>query len=90
RIEKDLKKNPALDVSSPRKKLDYIDVSEYCPLLTYNWDIFENFFRNKQRTDMHFANLQDFRNSEMHTRDKSDVTQKLGEAAVTWIHSVIK
>lgn len=90
RIEKDLKKNPALDVSSPRKKLDYIDVSEYCSLLTYNWDIFENFFRNKQRTDMHFANLQDFRNSEMHTRDKSDVTQKLGEAAVTWIHSVIK
>lgn len=90
KIEKDLKKYPTLDLNSARKKLDYIDVSDYFPLITYNWDVFEPFFSNKQQTEMHFRNLQEFRNAEMHTRQKTDVTQKLGEAAVSWIHEIIK
>lgn len=90
KIDKDLKKYPALDLSSPRKKLDYIDVSEYYPLIAYNWDVFGPFFGNKQQTEMHFGNLREFRNAEMHTREKNDVVEKLGEAAVSWIHGIIK
>ena len=69
--------------------MDYIDVSEYFPLIAYNWTVFEKYFVNKDHTLMHFNNLAEFRNPEKHVREKNNVAKKLGEASLEWFSNII-
>jgi len=89
RIDAEIRKNPFVKVSSPREKIDYIDFSEYFSIIGMNWELFEKYFVTKEQCIMHFNHLIDYRNPEKHVREKSEVTKKLGEAAMEWLHAII-
>lgn len=91
RISVDLNQYPFLDVPiSSKKKLDYIDFSEYFPIISSHWQLFEKYFINKNNCLMHFNNLMGYRNSDKHVRDKNNIVIKLGEAAIEWIMTIIE
>lgn len=91
RMNIELKKNPFMDASpTPRKKMDYIDMSEYFTVIRYNWDIFEEYFNTRENALMHFNNICDYRNPEKHAREKHNVIRKLGEASLEWVLSIIE
>jgi len=91
RISIDSKKYPfSNDLISSKKKLDYIDFSEYYPIISANWNLFEKYFINKNNCLMHFNNLTDYRNADKHVRNKNNITLKLGEAAIEWFLTIIK
>ncbi len=91
RLEKEAKKNPFLDgVVSPRDKINYIDMAEYFSVIRYNWDIFEEYFSNRENSLIHFNNICDYRNPEKHARDKNNVVRKMGEASLEWVINIIE
>lgn len=91
RIERESKKNPFInEASDPRDKLNYIDMTEYFTVVRYNWDVFEQFFVNRENTLIHFNNICDYRNPEKHARNKNNVVQKMGEASLEWVIKIIE
>jgi len=91
RISIDLKKYPfSNNFVSAKKKLNYIDFSEYFPIISAHWELFEAYFINKNNCLMHFNNLMDYRNPDKHVREKNNIVIKLGEAAIEWILSIIE
>ena len=82
----------ASEIIQPRKKLDCLDMTAYPDIILNknNWVYFEKYFLNKENTAKHFKHLSDFRNPVKHNREKQDVIDKLGEAAIMWISGIIK
>lgn len=72
-------------LNTPRKKIDYLDMSEYCDVILKNWVFFEKYFLNRENLTKHFKHLSDFRNPVKHIREKQEVADKLGEAAIIWL-----
>lgn len=77
------------DFASPRRRLDFCDVSQYEKIILSNWAQFEEFFLRKGEFQRHMAAYRVLRNAVQHNRDPSDVDLKAGEAAITWIQRIL-
>ncbi len=91
RMESDTKRLPYSGAPvDPRQRLDYVDFSEYYPIIKANWDIFGEHFINQNNCLMHLDNLMVFRNAEKHVREKDQVMKKLGEGSLEWFFRIIQ
>lgn len=92
RIEADLEKHPyrtRAEYSDPRRRLDYCDVTDYKKIIHKNWEIFEEIFRSKSEMDKHFDSYGRFRNVVHHNRELTDLQEREGTLAVSWIQRTL-
>jgi len=90
RINVDQTNAPYMEaISDSHEKLTYLDVTEYSDIIIKNWVYFEKYFSNKENTVNHFKHLSDFRNPIKHARERQDVIDKLGEAAILFLNGII-
>jgi hypothetical protein len=94
KIEAFMAKNPGEqpeDYSSLRAKLNFFDISEYKETITnkQNWSIFQKYFGKPGVLDNRFNQLGELRNCIRHSRFPNEVTQKDGEASISWFESIL-
>lgn len=96
RIQRAARKNAALDIAfyqSLDGMLEYFDLRELEATMTNKalWSKFESHFNdNKEMLNKKFDQLAELRNSIRHTRAVDDITQKEGEAAISWFNVILK
>ena len=92
RIEEVLRQQPYRtrnEFVSPRKRLNYCDVSDYKKIIMVNWDVFEEVFRSKSELDKHLDGLRRFRNCVKHHREPTELELAEGELAIMWIQQTL-
>lgn len=92
RIKLHISKNPYEDWHDylpGRKRLDFCNISDYEKIILKNWTYFQEIFRDKERLSRHLSDFNLLRNAVMHNRSFDDVTRKLGEAAISWLHKTL-
>jgi hypothetical protein len=77
------------EFASPRRRLDFCDVSHYEKIILKNWPQFEEYFVRKDGFQGHMAAYRALRNCVQHNRPPSDIEKQVGEAAVTWLGRVL-
>jgi DNA-binding response OmpR family regulator len=89
RINGHIEKYPWLQRSRDESSInrwEYCDVRDYLNIIFCNWDLFQNFFLNKEYMSQHFQILNSARNSVKHNRSMDDVEIKLAEASIMWFY----
>lgn len=94
RLQRDLRKTPALDDDPPttlRRRLEYADLRELqdCVCNKGLWGEFEARFGTKEGVALKFNQLADLRNGIRHSRAISEIVRKEGEAAVLWFEQAL-
>jgi hypothetical protein len=95
RMQSAERKNPALTSNggaSLAAQLEYCDFRELQDIIINKtvWPRFEPRFQVKEPLIQRFGQLAELRNSLRHSRTVTDVTQKDGDAAISWFTGVLK
>ena len=77
------------EFASPRRRLDFCDVSHYEKIILKNWTLFEEFFGRKDEIQRHMNAYRTLRNCVQHNRPPSDIEQELGRAAMKWLGRIL-
>jgi hypothetical protein len=88
------RRNAAFDTdryTTLRGKLEYFDLREIEDTMTNKtlWPEFQSRFGTKEALSARFGQLAELRNSIRHSRAVDEVTQKDGEASLTWFGKVL-
>lgn len=94
RIQRDAKKNPAMDLDYYEHlagKLEYADLRELQDIILakINWEMFQGCFASKELLMAKFSQLAELRNRIRHSRAVDQVFLKEGEAALIWFKQVL-
>lgn len=94
KIDNYLTKNPGEnpdDYKRLREKLNFFDVNEYKEAITnkQTWSHFEEYFGKPGVLGNRFNQFGELRNCIRHARFPNEVTQKDGEAAISWFESIL-
>jgi hypothetical protein len=94
RVQRELKKNPSLDINLMKNlsgRLEYADLRELQDSIGGKdlWESFAPRFGTKEGLAMRFNQLAELRNGIRHSRTTTPVTLKDGEAAILWFESAL-
>lgn len=95
RLQRELKKNPALDAAHLKSltgMLEYADLRELQDAMSGKdlWDTFTTHFGTKEALAGRFNQLADLRNAIRHSRTTTPVVRTDGEAAILWFNQALK
>lgn len=95
RVQRELKKNPALDAQRFHGllgRLEYADLRELQDAIVGKplWEKFSERFGSKEALAGKFNQLADLRNGIRHSRTTTDITRMEGEAAILWFEHTLQ
>lgn len=90
RIDAEIQKTPGLsrsDFDNLRKRLDYLDVSDYVRLITNksHWRYFSSTFKHQNECKRYLNDFREYRNAVKHNRKLDSVLEHSGTAAILWL-----
>jgi len=77
------------EFATPRRRLDFCDVSHYEKIILKNWPQFAHLFVRKDELQRYLAAYRVLRNCVAHNRKPTDIEQKNGEAAMIWLGRIL-
>lgn len=77
------------EFASPRRRLDFCDVSHYEKIILKNWSVFAHLFGRKDEVQRYLDAYRTLRNCVAHNRKPTDIEQKSGETAMMWLGRVL-
>jgi len=95
RIERELRKNPALvenGKGDPAYWMQFSDLQELQQIFTSKvvWSSFQPVFQSKEKVTSEMNDLAGLRNSIRHSREVDKITQMKGEASLLWFEQQLK
>jgi len=92
KVQEAIKRQPykAEELRQDEARIGFLDIMDYCKIITTNWQVFEKCFVSKSETEKHFIALKNYRNAIKHGRDLDEVEKRNGEAAVLWLENILK
>lgn len=92
KVQEALKRQPykAEELRQDEARIGFLDIMDYCKIITTNWQVFEKYFVSKNETEKHFIALKNYRNAIKHGRNLDEVEKRNGEAAVLWMENIIR
>jgi hypothetical protein len=88
RLQDWIKKNP-YQSNEEQRLIDYCQIMEYFNIIKANWIHFAPIMKSKSELKKHFENINNFRNSFMHSRKIDLTTKKLAEASFIWFGNIL-
>jgi hypothetical protein len=89
RIKQDRKKNPDLEIETPKERLTYCNVHDYAKIICSNFEAFDEDFPSKSEVQNRLGDFASYRNQVMHNRDLDKFTKRDGETAIDWLRQAI-
>jgi hypothetical protein len=77
------------EFATPRRRLNFCDVSHYQKIIFKNWSQFADLFGRKDEVQRYMDAYRTLRNCVAHNRKPTDIEQKNGEAAMLWLGRIL-